>query len=164
MARQWERKISKDITRHLTGHGCKVYTTEQGYRKEGIRVSPGIPDLFVFHPPTGRFTFAELKTEKAKMNVAQQRFREYCIATDTPWQLWRSVKDANVWLKLVDDGPIYSEAGDPGRRVNRRRRARGLPPVERTTYPLPAGKLAMYNAYRKERGMREINEWGREVE
>lgn len=92
-----EREISREIQLFLKQVGCSVYTTEQGFRKErgGTRMTPGIPDLIVFHPLA--WTFAELKTPRGRLTGAQQGFRDDCLGAGVPWQLWRSVGDAWDW-------------------------------------------------------------------
>ena len=76
-----EERISKDVQTLLRDTvGCYVASLEQGYRKErgGTRITPGIPDLWVCHPPTGIWTWAELKTPKGRLTTHQEGFRLMC--------------------------------------------------------------------------------------
>jgi hypothetical protein len=102
-----EAMIQRDITNFLKMIGCAVYSTSQGYRKErgGTRTTPGIPDLIVFHPDA--WTFAELKTPRGSLSVAQDGFRTACLDSGAPWHLWRSVDDAWAWAVaagIIEEG------------------------------------------------------------
>lgn len=94
-----ESQISREIRNFVLLTGGLVWSTEQGYRPErgGTRTTPGYPDLLVFYPDHGVWTFVEVKREKGKLNPAQERFRDACLETGAPWQLWRDVTDAFDW-------------------------------------------------------------------
>ena len=74
-----------------------VWSTEQGYRRDSIRVTAGIPDLIVIFPEHKAWTFVELKGPKGKLRASQKVFRDACRTCGIPWQLWRSAEDAMDW-------------------------------------------------------------------
>ena len=96
-----EAQVSRDIVKFLRELGFGVWSVEQGYRKDagGTRQTPGIPDLIVMGK--GHFTFAEIKRDGGKLRPAQVVFKDECIASGVPWQLWRSTHDAMDWLIAV---------------------------------------------------------------
>lgn len=95
-----EAELSRAIREVLKLHGCRCYTTEQGYRRSrgGTRTSPGIPDLLVFHPRTRRFIFVELKTPGGKVTPAQKEFGLLADGCGVAHEVWRSVSDCLLWL------------------------------------------------------------------
>ena len=94
-----EQKLSRDVRAGLTKLQCRVWSTEQGYRAQpgGTRCSPGIPDLIVVHPDTGRFCFVELKAGRGKLTLAQKNFAHH-VGQVVPCYVWRSLEDALEWF------------------------------------------------------------------
>lgn len=105
-----ETEVQRSIVRLLTGLGWVVYSTSQGYRKEagGTRMTPGIPDLWCFHPQRKLTLWVEVKpghearrlakllarpaheipassARDVRRAVSQQRFGVLCTETDQPY-------------------------------------------------------------------------------
>ena len=51
--------------------GCQVWDTSQ---TRAAHISPGVPDLIVFHPRSRRHFFHEVKGAHGRLSPAQQRF------------------------------------------------------------------------------------------
>lgn len=51
---------------------CVVYSTTE---VRPVRATPGLPDLLVFHPRSGRCWAHEVKATGGRLSPAQQRFR-----------------------------------------------------------------------------------------
>jgi hypothetical protein len=76
-ARQ-EKEIQWECVKFYRAHGCVVYETSQ---KRASRIAPGIPDLIVFHPRSGKHWYHEVKTPKGELRPDQKDFREQCLLT-----------------------------------------------------------------------------------
>ena len=97
-----ERDVARAVVSLLRDTlGGHVWSTEQGYRRDSIRVTAGIPDLIVMFPEHGVWTFVELKGPKGRLRSSQKTFRDSSRSCDCPWQLWRSAEDAMEWCLAV---------------------------------------------------------------
>jgi hypothetical protein len=91
-----EKEIQSECVRIYRAHGCIVYETSQ---KRRAKVSPGIPDLMVFHAAKEAFWFHEVKTPRGSLSPAQEDFRDRCAETGT-LLVWGGVDDARAALRV----------------------------------------------------------------
>lgn len=72
-AEQWE------CVRIYRANGCEVYSTSQA---RAAKVSPGIPDLIVFHVRVGAHWYHEVKRPIGGVQSSSQaEFQSQCVAT-----------------------------------------------------------------------------------
>lgn len=108
--KQTEAEVQRDIIRLLVGLGWIVYSLSQGYRKEkgGTRMTPGLPDLYAFHPGKKLTLWVEVKpvhearrlarllarppheipassVRDYRRAMAQDIFRRRCVMTGQPY-------------------------------------------------------------------------------
>lgn len=82
-----ESEIQQSVVKVYIALGCKVYSRSVPKR---VKVTPGQPDLRVFHPRTRQAWEHETKTmhdRPGKLSAAQEEYRDLCEATG---QLWTS--------------------------------------------------------------------------
>jgi hypothetical protein len=75
-----EREIQAECVREYRANGFIVY---EGIKSKA-RITPGQPDLTLFHPRTKWHGYHEVKTPLGELRPDQKDFRETCIATDVP--------------------------------------------------------------------------------
>lgn len=103
-----ESEEQKAIVGLLTATGWQVYSLSQGYRKEkgGTRMSPGIADLFAFHPAKKLTLWVEVKPEKEKVRLEKLRTRK----TPIPKSLVNDWKRAHAQHRF---GQLCHQTGHP---------------------------------------------------
>ena len=79
-----ESQVQSAVKRLYRSMGCKIYDTSQRRRAD---ITPGIPDLIVFHPGKGLQWFHEVKVEGGRQSPAQKRFERDCIAAKSDYIL-----------------------------------------------------------------------------
>lgn len=73
---QAPEKRAQLLSKRLYGAaGCVVFDTSQPFR---AAITPGVPDLLVFHPARGAFWFHEVKAGKGALSPDQRRFQMLC--------------------------------------------------------------------------------------
>lgn len=74
-----ERVVQRQCVAYLKARGWSVWQTSQGHKHPkgapGLRITPGIPDLYALHPVYGA-VWLEVKREGGKMSDAQQHFAD----------------------------------------------------------------------------------------
>lgn len=70
-----EREIQEEVVRQYRAFGCVVFSTSQVRR---AKVTPGIPDLFVFNCRVGRSWWHETKTAAGVHSPDQMEFAAFC--------------------------------------------------------------------------------------
>lgn len=72
-----EREIQRQIVSYLKARGFAVWQTSQGHKHptgaKGLRITPGIPDLYAFHPRHGAL-WIECKRPGEERTQAQEAF------------------------------------------------------------------------------------------
>ena len=104
-----EADIQRSIVRLLVGLGWVVYSTSQGYRKEagGTRMTPGIPDLFCFHPQRKLSLWVEVKPSHEARRLAR-------LLERPPHEIpASSAKDVRRALSQQRFGVLCSQVGHP---------------------------------------------------
>lgn len=76
-----EKEIQRDCVRIYRANGCVVYETSQ---KRAAKVTPGLPDLIVFHARAKAMWYHEVKTATGELRPDQRDFQEQCQLTGTP--------------------------------------------------------------------------------
>lgn len=72
--------------------------TENGYATNAVAgLTPGASDLLI--AGKGHCYFMEIKRARGRLSQDQQCFREWCITSNTPFAVCRSVDDARVALE-----------------------------------------------------------------
>lgn len=72
--RPTEKQVQAAVRRLLAMVGCAVWDTSQPFR---AAITPGVPDLIVFHPRRGLF-FVEVKRPGGRVSDAQRAFAQHC--------------------------------------------------------------------------------------
>lgn len=79
---KWEREIQQKVCDVYRAFGCMVYSRSV---PKMAKVTPGQPDLKVFHAPSGKAWEHETKTRDGRLSLAQQDYRDLCAATGLLW-------------------------------------------------------------------------------
>lgn len=83
--RQLEKAEQWECVRIYRAHGCEVYSTSQA---RAAKVSPGLPDLIVFHVRAGAHWYHEVKRPVGGVqSSAQAEFQSHCEATGMQYVL-----------------------------------------------------------------------------
>ena len=105
-----ERDIQRGCVKYYRAHGCVVYETSQ---KRAAKVSPGIPDLIVFHPRSGLHWYHEVKTPSGELRPDQKDFREQCLLTKTT-HIVGGLAAAGLVVETLPNQRCSNPAGEGG--------------------------------------------------
>lgn len=97
---QWQRTVLDG----LRLFGWRAFHDRMAYRSD-----PGYPDLTAIHTGQRRVIWLELKTERGKLSVAQQEWRDTLLGAGLEWYLWRPSDWSEV--EAVLRGKRYSPSG-----------------------------------------------------
>lgn len=107
-----ERVVQKQVAAYLKLKGWSVWQTSQGHKHptgaKGLRITPGIPDLYALHPMNGSL-WVEVKRENGKLSDAQRHFRDRHLggihnASKAAWCVVHSLDDMREYLGDLRDG------------------------------------------------------------
>jgi hypothetical protein len=99
-----EREIQRQIVAYLWAAGYAVWQTSQGHKHptgaKGLRITPGIPDLYALHPRKGPL-WVEVKRPGQGMRLGQQDFarRHAACPTAPPVLLATSLEDVRAHVE-----------------------------------------------------------------
>lgn len=92
--RRLEKEIQNEVRKRFLAFGGVVYWLSQA-RRTGQ--TPGLPDLWVMFPRSGKALWFEAKTPDGRLSSAQKDFREHCLASGTQ-HVTGGVREAEEWL------------------------------------------------------------------
>lgn len=101
-----ESELQAQIVKTYRAFGCKVYTRNTPKR---VKVTPGQPDIRVFHPATRDMWEHEAKTRSGVYSEAQEEYRDLCLLVDPLSWVGGGVEAAEQ--TLIDRG-IVEKHGD----------------------------------------------------
>ncbi len=110
-----ERDIQKQIVAYLKAAGWSVWQTSQGHKHpsgaKGLRITPGIPDLYAVHPKYGAL-WVEVKRPGNFPTVEQNGFMGWHVVgldpprIGVPRAVWTtSLNGLREWLAANDMTP-----------------------------------------------------------
>lgn len=103
-----ELAFQKQVVQYLRLNRVFVFSVPNGvYIKspktradmQASGLTAGISDLFILLKD-GKYAAIELKTESGRQSSNQHEFESVVLDTGGQYEIWRTLKDAENWLKL----------------------------------------------------------------
>lgn len=103
-----EHEFQKQVVKYLLSNKIYVFAVPNGihirsvatrkhYKDMGL--TSGVSDLIIINPG-GTYTCVELKTKTGKQTDSQKEFMQKIISLDGEYLIWRTLTDAENWVKL----------------------------------------------------------------
>lgn len=96
-----EKQVQAAVMRLYTLAGCAVYNLSQA---RATNQTPGLPDLYVFHPATGAAWWHEVKKPGGRPSPAQREFQARCAACGVAYLLG-GLEEAEARLRYLRGRP-----------------------------------------------------------